>query len=112
MPDLLAIENLRAGYGEAVVLPNMSLRLPEGEVLAVVGDNGAGLPEQIVDAGVGGVVQARVEGRPGHQGDGEAAGERQHRETGEFSQTSPEIDADRIGNSFENRRAVCSPTGP
>ena len=42
MPDLLAIENLRAGYGEAVVLPNMSLRLPEGEVLAVLGRNGTG----------------------------------------------------------------------
>jgi len=42
MPDLLAIENLRAGYGEAVVLPDMSLRLPEGEVLAVLGRNGTG----------------------------------------------------------------------
>jgi branched-chain amino acid transport system ATP-binding protein len=42
MPDLLAIENLRAGYGEAVVLPNMSLRLPEGEVLAALGRNGTG----------------------------------------------------------------------
>jgi len=35
MPDLLTIEGLRAGYGEAVVLPNMSLRLPDGEVLAL-----------------------------------------------------------------------------
>ena len=42
MPDLLAIENLRAGYGEAVVIPNMSLRLPEGEVLAALGRNGTG----------------------------------------------------------------------
>ena len=42
MPDLLAIENLRAGYGEAVVLPNISLRLSEGEVLAVLGRNGTG----------------------------------------------------------------------
>ena len=42
MPDLLAIENLRAGYGEAIVLPNMSLRLPEGQVLAVLGRNGTG----------------------------------------------------------------------
>ena len=42
MSDLLAIESLRAGYGEAVVLPNMSLRLPEGEVLAVLGRNGTG----------------------------------------------------------------------
>jgi branched-chain amino acid transport system ATP-binding protein len=40
--DLLAIENLRAGYGEAVVLPDMSLRLKEGEVLALLGRNGTG----------------------------------------------------------------------
>ena len=37
MPDLLSIEKLRAGYGEAVVLPDMSLRLAEGEVLALLG---------------------------------------------------------------------------
>jgi branched-chain amino acid transport system ATP-binding protein len=42
MVDLLAIENLRAGYGEAVVLPDMSLSLPEGEVLALLGRNGTG----------------------------------------------------------------------
>jgi branched-chain amino acid transport system ATP-binding protein len=40
--DLLCIENLRAGYGEAVVLPNMSLRLPESQVLALLGRNGTG----------------------------------------------------------------------
>ena len=42
MPDLLCIEALRAGYGEAVVLPQMSLRLPEGQVLALLGRNGTG----------------------------------------------------------------------
>ena len=42
MPDLLAIEALRAGYGEAVVLPKMTLRLPEGQVLALLGRNGTG----------------------------------------------------------------------
>ena len=42
MPDLLGIENLRAGYGEAIVLPSMSLRMPEGQVLAVLGRNGTG----------------------------------------------------------------------
>src|SRR3979490_2639053 len=42
MPDLLRIENLRAGYGEAVVLPNMTLRLPESQVLALLGRNGTG----------------------------------------------------------------------
>jgi branched-chain amino acid transport system ATP-binding protein len=42
MSDLLCIENLRAGYGEAVVLPGMSLRLPESQVLALLGRNGTG----------------------------------------------------------------------
>jgi branched-chain amino acid transport system ATP-binding protein len=42
MPDLLAIEGLRAGYGEAVVLSAMSLRLPESQVLALLGRNGTG----------------------------------------------------------------------
>src|SRR5437879_2606951 len=42
MPDLLCIEGLRAGYGEAVVLPNMSLNLPESQVLALLGRNGTG----------------------------------------------------------------------
>jgi branched-chain amino acid transport system ATP-binding protein len=42
MADLLAIEKLRAGYGEAIVLPDMTLRLQEGEVLALLGRNGTG----------------------------------------------------------------------
>jgi branched-chain amino acid transport system ATP-binding protein len=42
MPDLLTIEGLRAGYGEAVVLPNLSLCLPDGQVLALLGRNGTG----------------------------------------------------------------------
>jgi branched-chain amino acid transport system ATP-binding protein len=42
MSDLLSIDNLRAGYGEAVVLPEMSLRLGEGQVLALLGRNGTG----------------------------------------------------------------------
>ncbi|MCA6121782.1 ABC transporter ATP-binding protein [Bradyrhizobium sp. WSM 1704] len=42
MPDLLTIKGLRAGYGEAVVLPDMSLSLAEGQVLALLGRNGTG----------------------------------------------------------------------
>ena len=42
MPDLLKVEDLRAGYGEAVVLPKLSLALPEGQVLALLGRNGTG----------------------------------------------------------------------
>ncbi|HVX98366.1 MAG TPA: ABC transporter ATP-binding protein [Pseudorhodoplanes sp.] len=42
MPDLLQIENLSAGYGEAIVLPSVSLSLAEGEALALLGRNGMG----------------------------------------------------------------------
>ena len=39
---LLAIDDLRAGYGESVVLDGVSLALPEGGSLAVLGRNGVG----------------------------------------------------------------------
>jgi branched-chain amino acid transport system ATP-binding protein len=42
MSDLLVVDNLRAGYGEAVVLPKMSFSLAEGQVLALLGRNGTG----------------------------------------------------------------------
>ena len=42
MPDLLEIDQLCAGYGQAVVIPKMTLRLGEGQVLALLGRNGTG----------------------------------------------------------------------
>ncbi|QDL38094.1 ABC transporter ATP-binding protein [Rhodoferax sediminis] len=42
MPELLKVENLSAGYGEAVVLQNVSLALDEGHTLALLGRNGTG----------------------------------------------------------------------
>jgi branched-chain amino acid transport system ATP-binding protein len=42
MADLLAIQNLKAGYGEAVVLSQLSLAIPEGQSLALLGRNGMG----------------------------------------------------------------------
>ena len=39
---LLALRNLRAGYGEAVVLDDVSLEVPERGRLAVLGRNGVG----------------------------------------------------------------------
>jgi branched-chain amino acid transport system ATP-binding protein len=42
MPDLLQIDNLSAGYGEAIVLAGLSLSLAEGEALALLGRNGMG----------------------------------------------------------------------
>jgi branched-chain amino acid transport system ATP-binding protein len=42
MPELLTIERLTAGYGEAIVLNEVSLVLPEGKALALLGRNGVG----------------------------------------------------------------------
>ena len=42
MAELLALENLRAGYGESVVLDGITLAMGEGESLALLGRNGVG----------------------------------------------------------------------
>ena len=42
MPELLKVEALSAGYGEAVVLHDVSLLLDEGQTLALLGRNGTG----------------------------------------------------------------------
>ncbi len=42
MRELLSIEHLSAGYGEAVVLSNVSLSLAEGQAIALLGRNGMG----------------------------------------------------------------------
>jgi branched-chain amino acid transport system ATP-binding protein len=42
MADLLKVEGLSAGYGEAVVLHDVSLSLPQGQTLALLGRNGTG----------------------------------------------------------------------
>ena len=42
MSDALAVETVTAGYGEAVVIENLSMRLADGEALALLGRNGAG----------------------------------------------------------------------
>ena len=42
MADLLQIENLSAGYGEAVVLNGINIAIAEGQTLALLGRNGTG----------------------------------------------------------------------
>ena len=42
MSELLQVDNLSAGYGEAVILDGVSLALPAGETLALLGRNGTG----------------------------------------------------------------------
>ena len=42
MPEILRVEHLRAGYGEAIVIDDVSFALGEGRSLALLGRNGAG----------------------------------------------------------------------
>jgi len=42
VPELLRVVGLRAGYGEAIVLDGIDLRLDEGQSMAVLGRNGTG----------------------------------------------------------------------
>jgi branched-chain amino acid transport system ATP-binding protein len=42
MAELLVLEGVTAGYGDSVVLENISLRLEEGGSLAILGRNGVG----------------------------------------------------------------------
>jgi branched-chain amino acid transport system ATP-binding protein len=42
MSELLKVENLSAGYGEAVVLHGVSVSLAQGQTLALLGRNGTG----------------------------------------------------------------------
>jgi branched-chain amino acid transport system ATP-binding protein len=42
MPDALRLSNLRAGYGETVILEDVALAVPERGSLAVLGRNGVG----------------------------------------------------------------------
>ena len=42
MAELLRVEGLRSGYGEAVVVQGVGLVLPQGESLALLGRNGTG----------------------------------------------------------------------
>jgi len=58
MSELLAIEGLTAGYGEAKVLREISLTVGEGQSLALLGRNGMGkttLLNSIVGAVGGGI---------------------------------------------------------
>ncbi|MBS0245812.1 MAG: ABC transporter ATP-binding protein [Proteobacteria bacterium] len=42
MPDVLKVDNLSAGYDQAIVLRGVSFSIPEGQSMALLGRNGAG----------------------------------------------------------------------
>lgn len=72
--SFLRMENVSAGYGQAVVLRNLSLNVDAGESVAVVGRNGAGkstllmsvFGETDVKSGAIWLDGARIDGAPGY----------------------------------------------
>ena len=60
MPELLAVEGLTAGYGEARVLRGVSFAIEDGQSLALLGRNGVG-KTTLIDSLVG--VTRRFSGR-------------------------------------------------
>jgi branched-chain amino acid transport system ATP-binding protein len=75
MAEILALENVRAGYGSSVVLDGVSLALAEGDSLALLGRNGVGKSTLVTTImGLttmhGGTVRWRgkaLDGTPPHQ---------------------------------------------
>jgi branched-chain amino acid transport system ATP-binding protein len=57
MPQLLAVESLSAGYGRATVVNGVSLAIEQGEIVAMLGHNGAG--KSTILKTVIGLVRAR-----------------------------------------------------
>ena len=42
MSELLALSNIRAGYGDSTVLQDLSITVNTGELVCLIGANGAG----------------------------------------------------------------------
>lgn len=72
--ELLRLEGVSAGYGEAVVLHDISLGLNEGETLALLGRNGTG-KTTLMDTLIGVTTQhggSILSGRQSHSQNGAA----------------------------------------
>ena len=58
MPPLLEVSGLRAGYGPIEVLKDISLSVDEGEIVALIGANGAGKTSTLMS--ISGCLPARA----------------------------------------------------
>ena len=54
---MLKIENIQAGYGNIIAIKNVSLEINEGEIITLIGANGAGKSTTLMT--ISGVVTAR-----------------------------------------------------
>jgi len=48
MPELLSLDRVTAGYGESIVLEDVSFTMNEGDSLALLGRNGVGKTSLLV----------------------------------------------------------------
>jgi branched-chain amino acid transport system ATP-binding protein len=55
---MLKLENIQAGYGNIVAIKDVSLEINEGEIITLIGANGAGKSTTLMT--ISGVVQARA----------------------------------------------------
>ena len=70
---LLVLDDVRAGYGDAVVLDGISLEVPHGGSLAVLGRNGVGKSTLLLTImGYTNVARGKVHWRGARRGAGTA----------------------------------------
>jgi branched-chain amino acid transport system ATP-binding protein len=55
---MLKLENIQAGYGNIIAIKNVSLEINEGEIITLIGANGAGKSTTLMT--ISGVVKARA----------------------------------------------------
>ena len=56
--SMLKLENIQAGYGNIIAIKNVSLEINEGEIITLIGANGAGKSTTLMT--ISGVVKARA----------------------------------------------------